>query len=196
MERRTGSRRRLLVSASLLLAAGACSAHQGWVVMADPRDWSGIVSPALDLREPGELSWSIPPTPWDPRRGEAELTLATGYDWRLVPMDDVDCAMRVSIREHATGTRTEERLGTAELRWGEAHLGSWNLASGLDVGLVVEQTAPELGSGCFWVMGSYEQDIHAMDFVRKGMQIMACVMLALAAILALLAGRATQHSVQ
>jgi hypothetical protein len=189
MKGRTGSRRRLMVSASLLLAAGAWSAHQGWVVLPDPRDWSGLASPALELRDPGEHSWSSPPIPWDPRRGEAQLMLVTGD----VPMD-VDYALRVSIRERDSGTTTEKWVRTPELKWGQAHLGSWNVANGLDVGLVVEESAPELGSGCFWVMGSHEQDTRDMDFVRKGIQIGACVMLALAAVLILLAMRATHRA--
>ncbi len=160
----------LVQGAALAMAALALLlAYVGWT---DPNtsEWRSLSSPTFDLRTPAEFEWSVPPTHWDPARGQPQLELSTGYGPSL-PMQE-DCRIRVRVRDRATHVETHVVLERQALAWGTSFVASCDPQAGFDAWVTVEQGNPGIEFGLLTVEGSFEQDTRDMaffgEYARKG----------------------------
>ncbi len=162
-------------------------AYAGWT---DPNtsEWRSLSSPTFDLRTPAEFEWSLPPTHWDPARGQPQLELMTGYDWRRLPMQE-DCRIRVRVRDRVTHGETQVVLERQDLAWGASFVASCDPQAGFDAWVTVEQGNPSIGVGLLWVKGSFEQDTRDMSFVGETARKGAMLFLAGSVVLGLVALR-------
>jgi hypothetical protein len=161
----------LVQGAAIAMAALALLlAYVGWTDT-NPWEWRSLYSPTFDLRTPGEFEWSLPPTDWDPARGEPQLELLTGHDWQRLPMQE-DCRIRVRLRDRVTHVDTHVVLERQDLAWGISFVANCDPEAGFDAWVTVEQGNPAIGVGQLRVEGSFERDNRDMDFVgeyaRKG----------------------------